>query len=317
MPTNKNNKAKRYLAWGCLVLIGVFLIQACSARITSREATKATAPEVIPIELPWQPLYELVDSELQEKLALALDSQPHWKKLIERKKLAVGVIDMSSTPPRFARVNGNVMMYAASLPKIAIMFAAYASFEDGSLMETPEIHADLVDMIRVSSNVSATRVLNLVGIEKVEQVLTDPKYGLYDEERGGGLWVGRAYASAGKRNGDPINNISHGATATQVCRFYYLLANGRLIDQHRSEQMLADLSDPQINHKFVNQLNRLAPDAKLFRKSGTWRNFHSDSVMVRGKKWRNYILVAMVESPTGGEIIKNILPTVEKVLQGK
>ena len=171
MQTNQNNnKPKNSFTWICLTIIGTLLIQACTAPVNTRPTPNLPTPEpVADVELPWQPLYELVDQELQEKLSLALESKPHWKKLVDRKKLAVGVIDMSTTPPRFARVNGNVMMYAASLPKIAIMFAAYASFEDGSLIETPEIHADLVDMIRVSSNTSATRVLNLVGIEKVEQ----------------------------------------------------------------------------------------------------------------------------------------------------
>ena len=264
--------------------------------------------------IDWKPLYDLVDPDLQYKLEGKLKERSTWKRLIEIKRLAVGVVDMSSNPPRYARVNGNEMMYAASLPKIAILFAAYASFEDGSLQETPEIHKELGDMIRVSSNTAATNVLNKVGMEKVQMVLTDPRYEFYDKDTGGGLWVGKAYGKTGKRIGDPIHNISHGATVTQVSRFYYLLANHRLISPERSDQMLLDLSDPKLKHKFVSQLAVLAPDAKVFRKSGTWKNWHSDSVMVRGPNWRNYILVAMVDNVNGGEIIKNILPAVESIL---
>lgn len=262
----------------------------------------------------WQPLYDTVDASLQKKLEARLNENPQYRKLIQQKKLAVGIVDMRGETPRYARVNGNVMMYAASLPKIAILLTAYASFEDGSLKETPEIHKDLTDMIRVSNNAAATRVIDKVGLKKIEQVLEDPDYEFYSKERGGGLWVGKRYASTGTRKGDPMHNISHGATVTQVCRFYYLLAHGKLINAHRSEQMLEDLVDPHLHHKFVSQLDVLAPNAKVFRKSGTWKNWHSDSVMVWGQNWRNYILVTMVESPDGEKIIRQMLPLTEKVI---
>ena len=262
----------------------------------------------------WQPLYDSVDTDLQTKLEAKLNSVNQYRRLIQQKKLAVGIVDMQGENPRFARVNGNEMMYAASLPKIAILFAAYASFEDGSLDESAEIHKDLTDMIRISSNAAAARVTDKIGLKKIEQVLSDPTYGFYSESRGGGLWVGKRYASSGTRKGDPIHNISHGATVTQVCRFYYLLSHGKLINAHRSKQMLEDLVDPHIHHKFVSQLDVLAPNATVFRKSGTWKNWHSDSVMVWGQKWRNYILVTMVESADGEKIIRQMLPLAEKLI---
>ena len=192
----------------------------------------------------WRPLYEQVDPELQRNLENRLAQNPQWARLIGRKRMAIGVVDMSGEVPRFARVNGNQMMYAASLPKIAILLAAYVSFEDGSLAETAEVHDDLADMIRVSSNSAATRLIDRIGMKKIQSVLKDPQFGFYDEKRGGGLWVGKRYASAGPRVGDPLHGISHGATATQVCRFFYLLASGRLISPERSAMMLEDLVDP-------------------------------------------------------------------------
>ncbi len=262
-----------------------------------------------------QVLYELVDGELQRALESVVENNSLWRKLVSQKRMSLGVVDMSNNQVRFARVNGNEMMYAASMPKIAILLAAYASFEDGSLVETDEIHKDLARMIRTSSNSAATRVIDLVGFDKIAEVLSDPKYGLYDEAKGGGLWVGKRYAKAGERRGDPMFNISHGATATQTCRFYYLLASNKLINPHRSQQMLADLSAPGLQHKFVGAIDKLAPDAKLFRKSGTWRRWHADSIMVKGRNWRDYILVAMVEDERGGKIIQDLLPAVEKILQ--
>jgi beta-lactamase class A len=264
----------------------------------------------------WAPLYDRFDSGLQAQLTERLNANPEWRRLIQRRKLAVAIVDLSTPVPRFARVNGNQMMYAASLPKIAILLTAYVCFEEGTLEETPEIHQDLQDMIRVSNNAAATRVLDTVTMQKVQEVMRDPAFGFYDERRGGGLWVGKRYAASGVRIGDPLFNVSHGATVTQVARFYYQLANRRLINEQRSEQMLADLVDPGIHHKFVAELDKRAPFAKIFRKSGTWRNWHSDSVLVQGDNWRNYILVALVESPDGETILRGLVPAAETILHG-
>ncbi len=273
--------------------------------LASHVATSATT---------WTPLYENVDPALQAALEKRLNANPEWARLIRRKKMAIGLVDLSDDRPRFARVNGNEMMYAASLPKIAILLTTYVAFEDGTLEETEETHAQLGKMIRVSSNSAATALMDKVGMEKIQAVLQDKKFGLYDESRGGGLWVGKRYAAKGPRKGDPKHNISHGATATQVCRFFYQLAKGRLINPERSRQMLEHLADPRLNHKFVSQVRERSPDAKMFRKSGTWRQWHSDAIMVQGTQWRDYILVALVESERGEQIIRRILPAVEELI---
>jgi beta-lactamase class A len=262
-------------------------------------------------------LYGRVDASLQAGLEKAVATRPEWRRLAQRKKLAVGLVDLNGAVPRFARINGNQMMYAASLPKIAILLAAYVSFEDGSLAETTALHRDLKDMIQISSNAAATRLIDAVGMKKIQQVVQDPQYGFYDESRGGGLWVGKRYAQSGPRVGDPMHNISHGATATQVCRFYYLASIGKLINERRSRQILADLADPRLHHKFMAAIDERAPDAQVFRKSGTWRQWHSDSVLVQGPKWRNYILVGLVESADGEEILRELLPVMEEILQAE
>ena len=271
-------------------------------------------PQISNASTLWTPLYENVDADLQAALTNRLNANTEWARLIRQKKMAIGLVDMSQEKPRFARVNGNQMMYAASLPKIAILLATYVSFEDGTLAETDAVHAELENMIRVSSNSAATRLIDLVGMKKIQAVLKDPQFGFYDEKRGGGLWVGKRYASSGPRIGDPMHNISHGATATQVCRFFYLLASGRLINAERSAAMLEDLSDPHLHHKFVSQIEKRAPGAQMFRKSGTWRKWHSDAIMVQGTRWRDYILVGLIESEKGESIIRQVLPVVEELI---
>ncbi|HQU72416.1 MAG TPA: serine hydrolase [Calditrichia bacterium] len=290
--------------------------------LISGAAPKTRTPDPLPITLSdaqVKPLRKLVDKSLQNALEQALDRNPHWRKLINRKKMAVGVVDLTRPEAaRFARVNGNQMMYAASLPKLAILLAAQQALKDGKIEDSPQLRENMQQMIARSSNAAATAVYSEVGgAPYVESVLRNKKYELYDPNYGGGLWVGKPYAKGGKRYPDPVMGTSHGATVTQVCRFYYLLALGRLIDPAHSADMLAILRDPDLHHKFVNSLDSLAPDATVYRKSGTWRNWHSDSVMVWGPHWRRYILVALVEDGSGEQICRDLVPVVESVLQGR
>ena len=283
-------------------------------------AASGAAASPLPVEVAdgqWQPLRSQVDRRLQQQLEKGLRSAGNWSKLIRQRKLAVALVDLSDPArPRFARVNGNTMMYAASLPKIAILLAAVDAVESGRLQLDADVDRDLNEMIRRSSNGAATRTIDrLGGLAKVNEILQDPRFDFYDENRGGGLWVGKRYAKKGKRIPDPVNGISHGATATQVARFYYRMATGRLISHKGSQRMLEYMTDPRLKHKFVKPLSNLAPQASLYRKSGTWRHWHADSVLVWGPEWRRYILVAMVEHPDGEKIVQSLVPVAETALR--
>lgn len=263
-----------------------------------------------------KPLNSLKNSALQNSLEQELNKVPAWKKLIAQNKMAVGVIDLSNPEEaKYAGINSNEMMYAASLPKIAILLAAIDAIEKGQLKETPEIVKDMKLMISKSDNQASTRMIDRVGYKKIESVMTDEKYKLYDKTYGG-LWVGKRYASGGPTNREPLKHLSHAATVAQVCKYYYLLANGKLVNNDRSKQMLDILENPALHHKFVNTLDLIAPDARLFRKSGSWKNFHSDSILVWGKEaTRRYILVALIDDANGENIIRNLVVPVEKVLK--
>lgn len=255
------------------------------------------------------------DNSLQSKLEHKLKANKKWRSLISNKKLAVGLVDLSDpSEARFASVNGNEMMYAASLPKIAILLAAMDAIDKGELNETPEVKEDMRLMISKSNNQASTRMIDRVGYDKIAAVLTNPVYKLYDETFGGGLWVGKRYAASGARNPDPMKGLSHAATANQVCRFYYLLAKGELVNYERSKEMLDYMENPALHHKFVNTLDKVAPNARLFRKSGSWKTYHSDSVLVWGPNGRKYILVALANDSEGEMIMRQLVKTVEKVL---
>ena len=300
-----------------LVFTAILILPAFICLADTPSSSVKSLP-IVTLDTDWQPLRSHFDQQLQTALLKRLKRKGKvWTSLIDKNKLSVGVVDLSDAQhPRFAYVNGDEMMYAASLPKIAILLAAHHSIEQGKISETPELRSDMGNMIRFSDNAAATRLIDLLGFNNIEKILCDSTLKLYDPEYGGGLWVGKRYARLGGRNPDPMEGLSHAATVNQVCRFYYLLSYGRLISIERSANMLEDLSNPGIHHKFVGALDEIAPDATLYRKSGTWRNWHCDSVLV----WedfeggRRYILVGMVEYSQGGMMLKDLVPAVEEVL---
>ena len=264
------------------------------------------------------PLRASVDLNLQSELMTQLNKNPKYRQLIASKKMAVSLVDLSNpTDPSFAAVNGDHMMYAASLPKIAVLFASMDAIEKGQLEATPTIWQDMKMMIAKSNNAATTRMIDRVGFKKIHSILRNPRYNFYDQSRGGGLWVGKRYGSGGPRIGDPMKNISHAATATQVARFYYQMYHGQLISPRASEKMMDIMVDPQLHHKFVNTLDRVAPNAKVYRKSGSWKNAHSDSALVIDpvNPWRRYILVGLVEDPAGGTIMKDLVLQAERALR--
>ena len=237
---------------------------------------------------------------------------------VDRKKLALVVVDLSDRQhPRYSGVNEHHMMYAASLPKIAILVGAFVKIERGQLTLDDELWTDMNLMIRNSNNAAANRVLEKVGRYELLSILEEPKYHFYDRENGGGLWVGKAYSKPAAYQRDPLKGLSHAATAVQAARVYYLLANGQLLGPALSEKMLEVLSRPAINHKLVKGLKASYPESKIYRKSGTWRQFHSDSAMIEDKGHR-YIIVGLVDHPDGGQwLVKLATPLMQLLEQSE
>ena len=72
-------------------------------------------------------------------------------------------------------------------------------------------------------------------------------------------------------------------------------------------------SKPAISHKFVKGMKQKKPEAEVYRKSGTWRQFHTDSGVVTQKD-KEYIIVAMVEHQQGGEGLVELITAVEDLM---
>lgn len=253
-----------------------------------------------------------VQAALEASLkALALDAA------VREGRLAVTLVDVTEpAAPRLAQVNGHRMMYAASLPKIAILLGA---FHKAGERRQPLSDADideLTRMIRVSSNTAASSALERVGMDYLAEVLQSRRYRLYDPALNGGLWVGKPYGPAPASRRDPLHNLSHGATAYQVARFYYLLETGQLVSPQASRQMKEILGSPAIHHKFVAGLEQVFPEARIYRKSGSWRTYHADSALVE-RAGRRYIAVGLANDPHGGEWLRRLIVALDGVVFGQ
>jgi beta-lactamase class A len=257
-------------------------------------------------------LWKSFDSSLQRQLDKTL-TQLGLEKAVSNKKLSVALVDITRlNKPRVAAVNGDEMQYAASLPKIAILLGAFVEIEKGEMKLDTDTRESLTRMIRVSSNEDATHMLNRVGKQRLLGILQSRKFDLYDPKVNGGLWVGKEYGRSAAYQRDPLHNLSHGATAMQTARFYYLLETGRLVGPKLTREMKSMLGNPGIHHKFVKGLADY-PDAKIYRKSGSWRQWHADSAIVEAEGHK-YIIVALAEDPNGGAWLSRLIQPIHQFM---
>ena len=259
-------------------------------------------------------LWDSTDPELQADLEQMLAGMhPEFMKTVRNQKLAIAVVDVTRLQePRVASINGDVMLYAASLPKIAIVLGTFVEAESGELELNDEVMQELTRMIRNSSNKAATSALNRVGVEDLAAILQSPQLQLYDPEHNGGLWVGRPYSKGPAWKRDPLHSLSHGATAMQAARLYYLIITEQAVTHEHHEMMAEIFSKPAIKHKFVKGL-RDKPDAEVFRKSGTWRQFHADSGIVT-RPDMEYIVVVLADHEAGGEGLVELIGAIDDLM---
>ncbi len=199
------------------------------------------------------------DSELQAAFDAAVAETPGvdlFRAAVRKGEASVVLADVTDLRrPLVAGYNPELMLYAASVPKIAIVFGAMVEIQTGTLELDDETRTQLVNMVRKSSNPAASAVLRKVGIERLAEILQDERYGkLYDPERGGGLWVGKPYDKSPVWRRDPVHGLSHGASAMQVARLYYGWLNGTLLSAEYRPLFDEIFGKPGLEHNFVKGL---------------------------------------------------------------
>jgi len=95
-------------------------------------------------------------------------------------------------------------------------------------------------------------------------------------------------------------------------KFYYLMETGRLANPELTKEMKAMLGNPGIKHKFVKGLSGF-PDAKIFRKSGSWSRWHADSALVEANGHK-YIIVALAENKSGGLWLSRMIKPIHQFM---
>lgn len=288
-----------------LKLPALLIALSLAAPLYPQATTGATQPEV-----------PSADPKLQTALEETLKGLG-LKNVVQEHRLAVSLMDITDpNQPRYAGTNDRQMMYAASLPKIAIVLAGFEAVRDGLLQYTPSVKEMFTRTIRFSSNIDASKAIKAVGFEYIAKVLTNPVYRLYDPLLNGGLWIGKAYggqvgiAEYWKR--DPLANLTHAATALQVTRFFWLMDQGRLVSPEYSAEMKEIFSKPGIHHKFVKGLEALGV-REIYRKSGSWEDAHCDAALVE-HNGKRYIAVALMKDQRGGEILPKLIQKLDALV---
>lgn len=245
-----------------------------------------------------QATLERVDGALREKLDVPADA------------VAVGLVDLRTA--RVAWLRPDAGDYAASVPKIGILLAWFATHPAAAKVMDADVRRELGEMIKRSSNEAATRFSRELGISRVQAVLD--AHGFYDAKRGGGIWFGKHYGRDSERVRDPVGGNTHAATVRQLLRFYLLLEQDRLVSPEASAAMrdiFCSSGIPHIEDRFVKGL--AGREREIRRKSGWWEQWSHDTAVVTGGG-RHYILVALTRHPRGTAYLEALAPALDDAL---
>jgi len=254
-----------------------------------------------------------LDPELQPALE-ALERQVGEKLGIPDEARAFGVLDLTNL--RAALVRPDSMFYGASVPKICIVMAYFATHPEAVANLDPAIERELQLVIKRSDNELAAKYSQLVGLEKIQELIGSKRYAFYDKEHGGGLWCGKHYGIAEPRYGDPLHDHSHGATVRQCLRYYLMLEQGKLVSAEVCGKLKEIFAAPRLefhNKDFVRGLN--GRDVTILRKGGLWEDWHLDTARVQHGE-HLYLLAGMTQHARGEEYLAEMAAAVDDLLCG-
>jgi beta-lactamase class A len=233
---------------------------------------------------------------------------------LQRGVASAGLYDLQAGS--LALVDGDTPRYAASIPKLLILLAAFEDEQQGRLRIDASIREQLVRMIRMSSNADAAALGRKLGLPHIREVAASPRYHLYDSNHGG-IWTGKYFGEDMPADRDPVSNLVHAATARQVLRFYWMLDRGVLVSPDASARMrriFLDTATPMYPHQFAAAISG-RPGLRMLRKSGSDQpDYHCDSALVEGPG-RRYIVVCFVRSDGGDEFLREFAVRVDDFMR--
>lgn len=251
-----------------------------------------------------------VDAELQRSLE-ASDARLRAVRGMSASQTAVGLLDLRTG--RLALLRPDTIFYAASVPKVAILLAWFASQPEAVARLDAVTRHELGLMIKASDNALAAKYSRLIGLGRIQDVLN--REGFYDAARGGGIWMGKHYGQGDERRLDPVGGHSHAATARQLLRFLLRLEQGQLVSPAASSAMREIFASPEIPHredKFV--LGLAGRGCEVLRKAGWWETWFHDAAVVRGAG-RHYIVVALTHHARGDDYLVALATAVDDALR--
>jgi beta-lactamase class A len=249
-----------------------------------------------PVDAGWQAKLEALDARLREPLGMTTEHA------------AVGLLDLNSL--RLAVIHPDRETYAASVPKIGILLAYFQLHPAAATNLDATTRHELALMTKISSNEMAAKYSRELGLKPIQAVLNE--YGLYNANRGGGLWVGKHYGRDAERYGSPVGDNSHAATVRQLLRYYLLLEQGELVSPAASRTMREIFATPEIpadHNYFVQALAER--DVQIIRKWGRWQDWHHDTAVITGEG-RHYILAALTKHPRGADYLVGLAQAVDE-----
>ena len=250
-----------------------------------------------------------VDPALQAELQ-RIDAELRARHCMTTEQTAVGVLDLKTL--RLAMIHPDRGEYAASVPKIGILLAWFQLHPQAATNLDAQTRHELGLMVKASDNEMAAKFSQEMGLKQIQPVLNS--YRFYDEDRGGGIWIGKHYGKGSERIGDPVSNHSHAATVRQLLRYFLLLEQGKLISVEASRTMREIFESPDIPHdriKFVEALSDR--NVRIIRKWGSWEDWRHDAAIISGPR-RNYILVALTHHPKGDEYLVDLAGSVDDLM---
>ncbi len=255
------------------------------------------------------------DAAQDDALRLAMekaDGRARAALTMDEKHRAFAVLDL--TQLRYAALRPDAVFYGASVPKICIV-AGYFQ-QDLQRLQTldAQTELELMQVIKRSDNELAAKYSQIVGLDFLQKMVRDDKYGLYDEDTGGGLWCGKHYGLDTPRVGDPVGDHSHAVTVRQCLRYYLLMEQGKLVNPRVSAKLRQIFRAPDLdfhNTKFVRGLN--GRDLTIIRKSGLWENWHLDTARVRHGD-HVYLLAGATHHPRGQEYLERMAADLDDFL---